>query len=243
MELIDIHTHIAPNIDDGCKNIEESIRMIQKSVNQGCTGIFLTPHSECIDYKGSIFSDLQIVRIKKEVLKRKIPIEIYQGSEIYTQASLMKSILEKLLFDNFFSMNNTRYVLIEFNPYGTEIEEVLYCMKKFLANQWIPILAHAERFCYSFATIDNIREIKKLGCLIQTNYYSLYDEKDNQIKQCARYLLDNQLIDFMGTDCHRLKHRPPKIQNGYNYIIAHCNDNYIDKIIWENAERYLNLYN
>ena len=42
--MIDFHTHILPGIDDGSRNSEESIQMLNLEQEQGITKIVFTPH-------------------------------------------------------------------------------------------------------------------------------------------------------------------------------------------------------
>ena len=42
--IIDIHAHILPGVDDGARDMEESVRMLQEAAEQGITGVIATPH-------------------------------------------------------------------------------------------------------------------------------------------------------------------------------------------------------
>ena len=42
--MIDLHSHILPNIDDGSRSLEESIEIIKQAVSNGVTDIIVTPH-------------------------------------------------------------------------------------------------------------------------------------------------------------------------------------------------------
>lgn len=239
MKLIDIHTHILPKIDDGSQSLEESIKLIQNSVEQGCTDIFLTPHSDCVLEKGMMYTEEKIVRLKKEINHLKIPVHLYKGNEIYIKEKNIENIINALKYKELYSMNYTRFVLVEFSPYLNKIEEILYCLSLLLVNNWYPIIAHTERLNPQIATIDNVIKFKKLGCKIQINYYSLVEESDIKIKRLARVLIHNELVDFCGSDTHSLYHRPPAIKEGVEYIKNHCRQSYANKILWENAEQYL----
>lgn len=239
MKLVDIHTHILPKIDDGSQSLEESIKLIQNSIEQGCTDIFLTPHSDCVLEKGIMYTEKRIIRLKKEINRLKIPVHLYEGNEIYIEEKNIENIINTLKYKELYSMNYTRFVLVEFSPHLNKIEEILYCLSLLLVNNWYPIIAHAERLNPQIATIDNIIKFKKLGCKIQINYYSLVEEPNIKIKRLARILIHNELVDFCGSDTHSLYHRPPAIEKGVEYIKNHCKKSYAKELIWENAEKYL----
>lgn len=239
MRIIDIHTHILHKIDDGSQSLKESVQLIQDSVNQGCTDIFLTPHSENVLKKEIFYTETQIVRLKKEVNRLKIPIKIYKGNEIYLDENNIESIIKALKNENLYSMNYSRFILVEFSPNLQNFEEILFCIGLLLSNNWYPIIAHAERLNPLIATLENIIKLKKLKCKIQINYYSLVEETDIGIKRLARLLIGNELVDFLGSDSHNLYHRPPIIKSGIDYIENRCTIDYKNKILWENAEKYL----
>lgn len=241
MRIIDIHTHIAPNIDDGSQSIKESIQMIKRIIKQGGTDIVLTPHSDCVLKRGILYTNEQITRLKKEVDKKKIPIQIYTGNEIYVSKKTIEFIIKALNNKELYSINDSRFILIEFSPYLESFEQILYCINIFLVNNWLPIIAHVERLNSSIRTKENIDKLKKKGCKIQINYYSLVEETDIKIKQFAKELINNELVDFLGSDSHSIYHRPPIIKSGIDYIKSHCNSNYADRILWKNAEEYFLL--
>lgn len=239
MKIIDIHTHILPKTDDGSQSLEESIELIQNSIEQGCTDIFLTPHSNCVLEKGTMYTEERIIRLKKEINRLKIPVHLYKGNEIYIKEKNIENVVKALKYKELYSMNYTRFVLVEFSPYLNKIEEILYCLSLLLVNNWYPIIAHAERLNPQIATVDNVIKFKKLGCKIQINYYSLVEESDIKIKKLVRILIHNKLVDFCGSDAHSLYHRPPAIKEGVEYIKNHCKTDYTNEIIWKNAEKYL----
>ena len=238
-KLIDIHTHITPNVDDGSSSIEMSLEMLRSEVAQGVTKVFLTPHSFAFETKRpeDIFEKMRKVQERAEA--EGIPLQIYQGCEIYTYRDKMGRILQDLKGGWIPSMNGTRYVMAEFDVYEGDIEDAKYCLSRYLEEGWIPIIAHAERYCWTFATLENIRILKEMGCLVQVNYYDLIEEPNHDIRTCAQELLKAELVDMMGSDAHRTNHRPPKLVRGAGYIRENCRAEYADDILWRNVEKYL----
>ena len=124
-------------------------------------------------------------------------------------------------------------------PEWVDIDDARYCLNSYLEKGWIPIIAHAERYCWTFASVENIRILKDMGCLVQVNYYDLIEEPNHDIRTCAQELLKAELVDMMGSDAHRTNHRPPKLVRGARYIRENCRAEYADDILWRNVERYL----
>ena len=43
-EFVDIHSHVLPGIDDGAKNVEESLLLISEMKKLGFSKVICTPH-------------------------------------------------------------------------------------------------------------------------------------------------------------------------------------------------------
>ena len=239
--MIDIHTHITPNVDDGSSSIEMSLEMLRSEAAQGGSKVFLTPHSFAFETKRpeSVFAKMK--KVQESAASEGIPLQIYQGCEIYTYRDKMGRILQDLQNGRIPSMNGTRYVMAEFDVYEGDIEDARYCLNRYLEEEWIQIIAHAERYCWTFATVENIRMLKEMGCLVQANYYDLEEEHDDDIRRCAQNLVEAELVDMMGSDAHRIGHRPPKLARGERYIRKNCRAEYAEDILWRNAEEFLKV--
>ena len=240
--MIDIHTHITPNVDDGSASIEMSLEMLRIEAAQGCAMVFLTPHGDAFEWGGPKNAKRafgQMKKVQEEVLKAGIPIRLFQGCEIYTTRNCIENILQNLKSGRLPSMNRTRYILAEFSVSGGDFAHAKYCLNRYLEEGWIPIIAHAERYCRTFASVENIHALKEAGCLVQVNYYDLAEEPDHEIRTCAQNLLQAELVDMMGSDAHRTDHRAPKLARGAKYIKENCRAEYAENVLRRNAERLL----
>ena len=237
--MYDVHMHIIPAVDDGSWSIEMSYSMLYMAYRQGIKKIIATPHSEAFDNWSELvqpaFQELQ------QMAKEKLPeIELYQGCEIYCREERMNDILRKLDTGIYPSMNGTKYVLVEF-AFRTTTKEILFCVSELQKAGWIPIIAHAERYKYLCADESCLNELKEKGCFIQINIDSVYDEYDERIKQNALKLLEQKKADFLGTDAHRMNNRPPNAGNGLKFLYSQFDIEYIDDIVFKNAEKLLKL--
>lgn len=231
--VTDIHTHLLPDVDDGARTYEESIQEISLLVDQKVNTIFCTPHSNAASSKK--------IRFMFDALKRKVNyiypnVGLYLGMEIYISPRYLYDILQKLDNHQLLTLNNTNYILIEFNPnisYADFIKSITYLCH----TTYKPIIAHTERI--KMITNDLVKWAKYNGCKIQVNYYSLYNEPNPNIRFRAHELIREKLVDFMGSDGHRIDHRSPKIKKGIQYVIDKCNPKYANDILYNNTQRYL----
>ncbi|MBO4251921.1 MAG: hypothetical protein J5911_04605 [Clostridia bacterium] len=226
--MIDIHSHILPEVDDGSKNAEQSFEMLNDAVNQGITDIILTPH-----YRVDYLNDGEKIRkkfadFKASVAERGINVSLYLGQEIFVFYDMAESLKSGKLL----SLNDSKYVLVEFSPeYSMDIPETVYMIK---TNGFIPIVAHLCR--YHYADIETAREIKELGGLIQLNAGAFCDTWKRRRK--AFGYIKEGLVDFIASDVHF--GRDNNMEKAYRIVSKKFGTAVADKLFTENAERILN---
>lgn len=190
--MIDIHTHILPNVDDGSKDLETSILMIEREIEQGVTDIVLTPHVQSTVTKANTAKrKRQFELLKEEVSKRGLQVNLHLGAEIMYHSHIDTNY-EKYKFGK----NN--YVLIEFSTKAeTPIEDICYDV---MAMGYQVIVAHVER--YNYLKIEDIKKIKQTGALIQTNASAILNVDKLANKKTVKKLIKENLIDIIATDTH-----------------------------------------
>lgn len=238
--MIDIHTHIIPDVDDGAIDFPTSLLLIEDAKKQGITSIFATSHITAFIDEADARTTKEKFHDLKQIALSKHNIKLYLGCEIICTKNWMERILQGLERKQYPSLNDTRYVLIEFSTIDINMEQVYYCTDRLLSNGWIPVFAHIERYAH---VIDSsfIAHYKEQGCLFQMNYYSLFEEEDPVIVSFAKEMIALEYIDFLGSDMHNIHHRPPMICNGIQYLKKHCNEEYLQRILYDNAVEYLNI--
>tara|TARA_Y100001954_G_C15631950_1_gene513158 strand:+ start:171 stop:902 length:732 start_codon:yes stop_codon:yes gene_type:complete len=195
--FVDIHSHILPGIDDGPNNIEESIELISEMKKLGFSKIIGTPHTYPGLYENtnlSIENSYESINIKK--IKG---IKIDYASEYMADIS----IIEKLKKNTILTLKDD-YVLIEtgFISYPNSFEEIIFQIRSY---GYKPILAHPERYRYLNSKRNLIYKLKKIGCRLQINLFSLTDYYGKDVRIMCEKLLKEDLIDFVGSDIHNIK--------------------------------------
>ena len=167
--MIDIHSHILYGIDDGSKTIEESILILKKCEQEGMKKIVLTPHyMENTNYNKNNKEKIKLFNnLKEEINKQNINIDLYLGNEVYAN----ENILELIEKEEILTINNSRYLLIEFPLLNENLNDINIIYNLKLSNI-IPIIAHPER--YEYITIEKIKQYINMGALIQINKDSLF---------------------------------------------------------------------
>ena len=228
--MIDIHCHILPNVDDGSESLEESIEMAKIAESEGITRIVNTSHCH-FDFKYKKGNELKLELEKfNQVLKEEnINIEVLLGNELYYTSDLIERFNEL----DFFSMNNSKYILMEFSPinFPKNIEDVIYEIK---IRGYIPIIAHAERYKQVQEDVNIMLDCIKEGALIQVNASSILGKNGENVEDTSKKLLDNNMVHFVATDAHSSNRRRPLIKDSYNYILKNYGKEVSEKLFIEN---------
>ncbi len=197
--MIDFHSHILPNIDDGARNVDETFDMIKEARDAGFSALVSTSHYMENFYETEVAEREVWVKVISENLKEKgVDTEIYLGNEIYFSDEII-NLLEEAKAS---TINGTSYVLFELplNIEPLNLYEVIHKMLKF---KLVPVLAHPERYTFVHKEPNLIYDLVEIGVLMQANFGSILGVYGKNTKLILTKLLENDLIHFWGSDAHR----------------------------------------
>ena len=196
--MIDLHSHIIYGIDDGSHTLEESLEILSIAYEYGVKDIVLTPHyikDSKYNANNKIKKEL-LNNLKKELKQRNIDINLYLGNEVFIDEEL-----PSLLKTDISTINNTKYILIEF-PMGSKSNIIDEVLDELDDAGLIPIIAHPERYLAYYKDYDFYYHLKERGCILQGNIGSIYGHYGRKTKKMMKELLKRNLIDCFGSDIH-----------------------------------------
>lgn len=212
MQLVDLHCHILPEIDDGAKNIEMSMELLKQEMLSNVVGICLTPHfynkrmtiEEFIVNRRRVFHALV-----DSIKKNKVQIALKTGAEVYFTPNLPSLDLRKLAF------YGTDYILIELptNFYPSDIEDVLFEIQQ---QGFTPIIAHVERYPYVTENPKILYDWVYNGTLAQINASGLI--RGGHTAKILQKYIDWRLVHLLCTDAHHPEKRPAHLMAGFDML-------------------------
>lgn len=231
MGYIDIHSHILPGVDDGSKDIEQSLEMLEIAAQEGIREIILTPHNKAGHRNVSMEGILRrMAELQEEAQENGIPISLYAGNEIFYRDGVAEMLDEGSLC----TLAGSHYVLVEFQPME-QFSYIRSAIYELTSNGYTPILAHVERYVCMVSNIDNVAYAIDRGALIQVNASTVTGIMGLKGKQFVKRLLKQKLIHFIGTDAHDSKRRSPQIEECAKYLSKKCDASYAAKLLHDNA--------
>ena len=198
----DIHSHLIPGIDDGSPDMETTIMLLKKFIDLGYKKVITTPHIMSDYYKNTpeiILSGLD--KVKAEIIKNNLDIEIEAAAE-YNLEPEFEDLLEK---NNLLTFGTDKYLLFELSFFDEppRLNEIIWKMRE---KGLSPVLAHVERYAYWHKDYDKIEEMINRGVKLQVNIGSIIGAYGPEVKKVAEKLIEDQVIDFIGSDCHHEQH-------------------------------------
>ena len=206
--MIDLHTHLLPEWDDGAKDWEEARRMAEIAKNDGVETIVMTPHIFRINRYGDDFELLGHKFTEGEVRLADAGVKLLRGAEVYIRHDIVQMVKAHGL-----TINGSSYVFVEFPsdyvPPG--VKDLFYQM---MLEGLVPIISHPERNVEFAAHPESLYELIRMGCLAQVTAKSLTGEFGAETKKAADLFLRHNLVHIIASDAHDTERRPPVLSKG-----------------------------
>lgn len=228
--IFDIHNHILWGVDDGSKDFQMSIRMLEIAVASKTTDIILTPHNkpERRNIYTTEINDV-VEQLQKYCISKGINIKFYPGNEIYYRMD----VGERIESGKATTMAGSKYVLLEYNP-TDDWAYIKNGVDDMLSRGYVPIIAHVERYMAVLDDIDRAYELVNKGCYLQVNAGSVMGDFGYSAKSFSRKLLKANLVSFVASDAHEDKKRTPRMDHCIKYIDKKFGPEMVKKIFEDN---------
>lgn len=206
--MIDIHTHILPGIDDGAKDLTESLALLKLAESDGITHMVATPHIHVGRFNNvtaQIQNDLE--SLKLESLKEGINVKLAAAAEVRLDIELMAMVMaNKLPFIGKIADKNVLLLELPHSHMPQGYDKFI----QWLAKQNIRvIIPHPERNRDIQSNLYYIEHLKQLGCDFQLTASSIEGEWGESAQTIALQMLQDGLVNYVASDAHSVKRRPP----------------------------------
>jgi protein-tyrosine phosphatase len=197
----DMHSHLIPGLDDGAKNLTESVDLARRMYDLGYRKLITTPHIQQEFFRNTpeiILNGLD--KVRKALKSGNVPIELQAGAEYLIDDGFE----EKLSKGNLLTFSG-KYLLVELSYYNPHpnLKEFIFHLQ---VDGYKVILAHPERYTYWFNDFAKYEELKDRGVFFQSNVVSLSRFYPDPVKKMAEKLIDKGMIDFLGSDMHNMNY-------------------------------------
>lgn len=198
----DMHSHLLPGLDDGVQTMEEALEVVEALNRLGYQRLVTTPHVMSERYPNTAETILEKCReVREAIRKAGIPVSFSAAAEYFLDEHFSELLERKVLL----TLDEDRHVLVElpFHQPPLAFRSLVFEMQ---TNGYKPILAHPERYPYYHNKLDEYQGLRDAGCQLQVNILSITGHYGLDVQRAAQMLLKHNLVDYLGTDAHRLRH-------------------------------------
>lgn len=223
--MIDLHSHILFDIDDGAKDLEDTVEILKTAESIGIKKIMATPHFSVGDDVDSFIKKRgeRMAKVSETAMREEINIEIKPGAEVYITDELFnEEDLKKL------TLGGGDFILTEFKYHAVKPERFLEYVDYIKEEGLKVIIAHIERYSFVRKTPLLIDALKSRGVLLQVNAISLFEESEEG--DFAYMLFKNRAIDILASDVHSV---PSKRYAAIQKLLQSENE-YTKKLLFDN---------
>lgn len=198
----DVHAHLLPGIDDGSPDVSTSLHLIKSMIELGFEQFTATPHVMQDIWKNTNENISLAHELLKSTLETaNIPNKVVAAAEYMVDENLEYLLQKKTPLRTI--RDNWVLIEISFLQPPFQLKQILFELQ---LQGYQPVLAHPERYLYYTNRINELIELKALGCKLQANLLSFSGYYGKEVLRFAEQLGDKQMINLLGTDLHHVRH-------------------------------------
>ena len=235
--MVDIHTHILWAVDDGPKQIEETMQVLEQAVAEGITEIIATPHSFHPQYHVQYeMINSQIQLLQAHLQNNGIPLTLHVGHEVRRSDNIIPLYKAKQIH----TLANSNYILLEL-PAHTVPHYTINIVRELLTQGLIPIIAHPERNKAIAQRPVYLERLIHEGAMAQITAGSLAGHFGRTIQNLPLELVKANLVHTYGSDVHNLISRPFLFDEGLCYLEKKKELDTVEMLLENNSRIIKNL--
>jgi protein-tyrosine phosphatase len=228
--MVDLHCHLLPGVDDGPKDLEESLAMARIAAADGIQAIVATPHTLNGVYTNHRQDILNRVKdLQAALTEENISILLFPGADIHFDSDLIPSLESGKILP----INHGKYLLLEPEKHSLPLTagEIFFDLR---IRGYFPIITHPERNSLIQRNPDLLEEWIRQGVLIQITAGSLTGNFGGRAGDCAIRLLERGLVHIIASDAHSWDRRSPVLSKGLRQAAA--------LVGWDQAIKMVTLF-
>ncbi len=198
-QMIDLHCHVLPGIDDGSRLLQETLDMARTAVKNNIDTIVATPHTLNGFFTNKWENVVSLTAtVRKAFTAEDIPVILYPAMEAQVCPELFEA-LEKGQAATI--NNNSRYLLLEFPPFFMPPGSRDFIYKLRLLGI-TPVIAHPERHLILQNDLRQLHDLVKQGAMCQLTAVSVTGLLGSAVQKSAELMIKTGLAHVIATDAH-----------------------------------------
>ena len=231
--MVDIHSHILPEVDDGPKSWDVCVTMCETAAADGITYQVATPHANDRYHYDRDYLQGLVAELQKRLGDK---IKLGLGCDFHLS---FENIQDALANPSRYVIDNTHYMLVEFSNYGIP-QNATDSFTKFGDLGITVIITHPERNPILRENLQRVVEWAEQGCVVQVTGSALTGFWGDRTRRAAHWLLERQAVHVLATDAHDLEKRVPILSSARDTVESMFGEQMATALVEDNPRAIIN---
>jgi len=231
--VVDIHSNILPEVDDGSKSWETSVAMCRMAAADGITHQVATPHAnDRYPYDRDLLQEL-VTRLQQLVGDA---LKLSLGCDFHLSYDNMQDVLANPAR---YAIGGSHYMLVELSNYSVP-HQTTDCFTQLGDLGITAVITHPERNPILRESPHRVTEWAEQGCVIQITGSALTGFWGERVRRAALWLLEHDAVHVLATDAHDTEKRIPVLSTARDAAAKICGQEVADALVKANPSAILN---
>jgi protein-tyrosine phosphatase len=231
--VVDIHSHILPEVDDGPKSWDVCVAMCRNAAADAITHMVATPHANDRYHYDREYLHGLVVQLQQRVGDAP---KITLGCDFHLSYDNLQDAFAN---PSRYVIGNTHYLLVEFSNFSVPQNTTDSFLK--LGDRGItPVITHPERNPILRESLQRVVEWAEQGCVIQMTGSALTGFWGERTQRAAEWLLEHQVVHVLATDAHDLEKRVPILSTSRDAAAEIVGDEIAEALVETNPTAIIN---
>ncbi len=229
--MIDIHHHLLPGLDDGARDLDTALAMVEAALADGITHVVCTPHaSHQFRFDPAVNAE-RFAMLQDRVRTRfDDALTLGLGCDFHL---MYENIEDAQRYPDKYTINGHRYLLVEF-PDSAIAPTMSRTFYELALAGMMPIITHPERNPILARQPERMAEWLRGGALIQVTASSLSGRFGPLAERTSHWLLERNWVHFLATDAHNTTSRPPHLRAAHDLVAERYGEETAERLCLRN---------
>jgi len=227
--VVDIHSHILPEVDDGSKSWETSVAMCRIAAADGITHQVATHHAnDRYHYDRAYLQNL--VAHLQQLVGNAITLSL--GCDFHLSYDNLQDVLANPAR---YTIEGSQYMLVELSNYSIQ-QQITDCFTQLGDRGITAVITHPERNQILRENLQRVAEWAEQGCVTQVTGSAITGFWGERVRRAAQWLIEHDAVHVLATDAHDTEKRVPILSTARDAAAEICGEDIADALVEVNPQ-------
>jgi protein-tyrosine phosphatase len=227
--VVDIHSHILPEVDDGSKSWETSVAMCRMAAADGITHQVATPHANDRYHYDRAYLQGLVAHLQQLIGNG---LKLSLGCDFHLSYDNLQDVLANPAR---YAIEGSHYMLVELSNYSIP-QQITDCFTQLGDRGITAVITHPERNQILRENLQRVAEWAEQGCVIQVTGSAITGFWGERVRRAAQWLIEHDAVHVLATDAHDTEKRVPVLSAARDAAAEICGEDVADALVEANPQ-------